>query len=121
MDLVTGLPISDTYDAILVVVDHLTKMIQPIPCNTTTESEELAKLYLQHFWKLHGIPNSIVSDRGTQFTFNFWKHLCLKLKIKTRLYSPFHPATDGQTQHFNSIMKQNLSSFLSYQQDNWAK
>lgn len=101
MDFVTGLPLSNNYDAILVVIDRLTKMKHLIPCNNTIGSEELAKLYLHHVWKLQGLPNSIISDRGTQFTSNFQKHLYLKLKIKTRLSSAFHPEIDRQTELFN--------------------
>lgn len=114
MDFVTGLPLSDTYDAILVVVDRWTKMRHLILCNTTTGLEELAKLYLHHVWKLHGLPNTIVSDRGTQFMSNFWKHLCLKLKIKAQLFRALHPETDGQTESFNSVNEQYLRSVVSY-------
>lgn len=91
-----------------------------IPSNTTTDSEEPALLYLHHVWKLHGLPNTIVSDRSTQFSSSFWKHLFLKLKIKSQLSGTFLPETDGQTKRLNSVLEKYPRSFVSYQQDKWT-
>lgn len=120
MDFVTGLPTSNEYDAILVVVDRLSKMRHLIPCHTTANAEDVAKMFLNSVWKLHGLPNSIISDRGTQFTSNFWKKLCHLLRIEPKLSSAFHPQTDGQTERMNAVMEQYLRCFVSYQQDDWA-
>ncbi|KAI0993448.1 hypothetical protein K3495_g14736, partial [Podosphaera aphanis] len=120
MDFVTGLPKSEDFDAIMVVVDRLTKMRHLIPCTTTTSSSDVAKLYLRNIWKLHGLPTHITSDRGTQFTAKFWKELCKYLKIEARMSTAFHPETDGQTERFNAVMEQYLRSYVSYQQDDWA-
>lgn len=79
------LPRSQEFDAIMVVVDRLTKMRHLIPCHTTATSQEVASLYLQNVWKLHGLPYYITSDRGTQFTAHFWKNLCNHLGIKARM------------------------------------
>lgn len=68
MDFVARLPESEGFDAVLVVVDRLTRMRHLIPCHTTANSEDVAKLYLRNVWKLHGLPTHITSDRGTQFT-----------------------------------------------------
>ncbi|KAI0996661.1 Transposon Ty3-I Gag-Pol polyprotein [Podosphaera aphanis] len=121
MDFVTGLPVSKGCDAILVVVDRLTKMRHLIACTITTTSEDLAELYLQHVWKLHGLPTHITSDRGTQFAAHFWKNLCKHLNIEARMSTAFHPETDGQTERFNALMEQYLRSYVSYQQDDWVK
>ncbi|KAI0992280.1 hypothetical protein K3495_g15906, partial [Podosphaera aphanis] len=121
MDFVTGLPVSKGCDAILVVVDRLSKMRHLIACKITTTSEDLAELYLQHVWKLHGLPTHITSDRGTQFTAHFWKNLCKHLNIEARMSTAFHPETDGQTERFNAVMEQYLRSYVSYQQDDWVK
>lgn len=118
MDFLTGLPLLKNYNDILVLVNCLTKMRHLIPCNTKTGSEELARLYLHPVWEPHGLPKTIISNRGTQFTSNLWKHLCLKLKIKTRLFSAFHHETDRHTVRFNLVREQYLRSFVSYQQDN---
>jgi hypothetical protein len=55
-DHITGLPRSQGYDAIYVVMDRLTKMAHFIPTSTTANAEELIQLHLQHVWKLHGVP-----------------------------------------------------------------
>jgi hypothetical protein len=67
MDFVTGLPLSDGHDAIWVVIDRLTKMRHLVPCSTTVDAKELANLFVMHIFHLHGLPDSIISDRGTQF------------------------------------------------------
>jgi len=67
LDLVTGLPMSNWYNALLVVVDRLSKMAHYIPSTTDVNSKKIAKLFIDNIFPLHGIPDSIVSDRGTQF------------------------------------------------------
>lgn len=62
MIFVTGLPVSEGFDAILVAVDRLTNMRHLIPCKETTSALELTRLYVDHLWKLHGLPNAIISD-----------------------------------------------------------
>jgi len=66
-DFITKLPIAQGYDSILVVVDRLTKMVHFIPTTEKTLAEGLARLFRDNVWKLHGLPKSIVSDRGPQF------------------------------------------------------
>lgn len=118
MDFVNRLPLCEGFDAVLVIVDCLTKMRHLIPCTTTANSEDVAKLYLSNVWKLHGLPTHVVSDRGTQFTAKFWKNLCKHLGIESRMSTAFHPETDGQTERFSAVMEQYLRSHVSYQQDN---
>lgn len=120
MDFVTQLPESEGFDAILVVVDRLTKLRHLIPCTTTTTSEDVARLYLRNVWKLHGLPKYITTDRGTQFTAKFWRQLCKHLGIEARMSTAFHPETDGQTERFNAVMEQYLRSYVKYQQDDWV-
>ena len=78
MDFITELPISNGFDSILVVKDRLTKMSHFIPTHKTVTAEQTASLLTSHVFRLHGIPTSIVSDRGTQFVSNFWKEFCKK-------------------------------------------
>jgi transposase InsO family protein len=121
MDFVTGLPSSKGYDAIWVVVDRLTKMIHFAPYSTMIDAEGLADLFLSNTFRLHGLPDTIVSDRGPQFASRVWKYLCNSLKIEPRLSTAFHPETDGQTERTNSIMEQYLWAYINYQQDNWVQ
>lgn len=90
-----------------------------IPCRDTCTAEQLADLYARHIFRLHGLPQSIISDRGTQFTAKFWKALCKALKIEALLSTPFHPQTDGQTERSNAILEQYLQAYVNYLQDDW--
>jgi len=94
VDFVTGLLQSNGYDAICVVVDRLTKKRHLVPCTTTITAEELGILVCDRVFRYHGLPETIVSDRGPQFASHFWKHLCSCLKIDARLSTAFHPQTD---------------------------
>lgn len=71
MDLVTQLPHSFSHDALVVIVDQLSKMIHLAPTNKELTSEGLMHIYQNHVWKDFGLPDHIISDRGTQFTSNF--------------------------------------------------
>ena len=100
MDFVTGLPLSadwkgDSYDSILVIVDRLTKMVHYEPVKVTINAPGLAEVIIIVVVRYHGLPNSIISDRGAIFTSKFWSLLCYFLGIKQRLSTTFHPQTDG--------------------------
>ncbi len=109
-----------TYRYILVFVDRLTKMRHLVP-TTSMEAEEAATLFYQNVWKLHGLPDILVSDRGSQFTSDFWEALCKRLKIDTRMSTGYHPQTDGQTERFNAVMEHYLRAYVNYLQDDWAE
>lgn len=121
MDFITHLPVSYSYDAILVVVDRLTKFRHFIPCNGTCDAEQVAKLFRDHVWKLHGLPTSIVSDRGTQFVSAFWTHLNRILKTRAFLSTAYHPQTDSQTERMNASLEQYLRAYVGYLQDDWSE
>ena len=121
MDFITGLPWSNGYNAILVVVCRLTKMRHFVPCRDTTSAEQLAELFLRHVHRLHGLPRSIVSDRGPQFVSRLWSTLCSRLGIAVKLSTPYHPQTDGQTERANGVLEQYLRAYVNYLQDDWEE
>jgi hypothetical protein len=109
MDFITGLPRTKSgYDSIWVVVDRLTKVAHFIPVKTTYTSARLAKIYMNQIVCLHGVPKSIVSDRGTQFTSHFWHQLHESLGTRLEFSTTFHPQTDGQTERVNQILEDML-------------
>ena len=120
MDFVTVLPESKGYDAIMVVVDRLSKRRHFSPCLTTLDVEGLAALFLRDIWKLHGLPRTIISDRGVLFVADFWKSLCKRLGTQGLLSTAFHPETDGQTERVNSSMEQYLRMHSDDLQDDWV-
>ncbi|GJP83868.1 hypothetical protein CLOP_g13969 [Closterium sp. NIES-67] len=107
MDYVTGLPADPSgNDAILVVVDRLTKMAHFIACQQTITAEQTAQLFIANVIRLHGLPSAIISDRDPKFTSNFWRHLWDQFGTKLQFSSAYHPQTDGQTERVNQTMEQ---------------
>ena len=86
------------YDAILMVIDRLSKEKYYIPCSEEDERtsvEAIVDLFLQDVWSKHGLPISMTSDRGPQFVSKMWDFLCKLLEITAKLSTAFHPETDG--------------------------
>ena len=109
MDFITGLPKTRSgYDSIWVVVDRLTKVAHFITVKTTYTSAKLAKIYMTRIICLRGVPRTIVSDRGTQFTSKFWNQLHQTLGTRLEFSTTFHPQTDGQTERVNQILEDML-------------
>jgi len=121
LDLVTGLPISNGFDALLVDVDRLSKMAYYSAPTTEVNSKEIARLFLDNIFRLHGLPDSIISDRSTQFVSSFTRALTDLLGIQQKVSTAFHPQTDGQTERVNAIVEQYLRGYCNYQQDNWSE
>src|SRR5260221_7724626 len=115
MDFITDLPTSHGYDTLLVVVDRLSKQAHFIPSIKSLDAPDLARLYVTSVFKLHGLPSSIISDRGTVFTSSFWKELTSQLGVQLKLSTAYHPQTDGQTERVNQCVEQYLRNFCSYQ------
>jgi hypothetical protein len=105
IDIIIGLPDSGGHNAILVVVDRLTKMPHFIPCHDTCTAENVAFLFWDPIWRLHGLPESIVSASGSIFVSELWRNLCKELGIHSKLSRAFHPETDGQTERTNKVLE----------------
>ncbi len=111
----------DTYDSILVIVNQLTKMVYYELVKVTIDAPGLAKIILDVVVRYHGLPDLIVSDRGSVFTSKFWSSLCYFLRIKQMLSIAFYPQTDSQIERQNSTMKAYLQAFMNFEQYNWAR
>ena len=120
VDFITKLPLAQGYDSIL-VVDRLTKMVHFIPTTEKTSVEGLARLFRDNVWKLHRLPESIISDRGPQFAAGIMKELNGMLGIKSKLSTVFHPQTDGQTERVNQELEQYLRMFIDHRQEQWPE
>ena len=107
-------------DAIVVIADWFMKMICLKATTTNISSEEIAKIYRDDIWKLHGIPRKILSDRGPQFTSKFMKEFTRVLGTKRQLSTAYHPQTDGQTERINQEIGTFLRHYMNYQQDDWT-
>ena len=121
MDLITGLPeTKEGHNAIVTVIDRLTKMVHFFPCNIKITAVQLAQLFLQHIFRIHGIPTEIISDRDPRFISHFWKEFCKLLGTKQNMSSPYHPETDGQTERMNRVVEETLRHYVGPHQQEWA-
>src|SRR5258708_3243447 len=111
---------SKGYNAILVVVDRLSKHIHAMPTITTVDSTGVACLFLEHVWRHHGLPEAIISDRGSAFVSNFSRELAALLNIRLTPSTAYCPQTDGQMEHVNQEIEAYLWVFVGHRQDDWA-
>jgi len=118
-DFITKLPLVQGYNSILVVVDRLMKMVHFIPTMEKTSAEGLARLFRDNIWKLHGLSESIISDRGSQFATGLMKELNKILRIESKMLTVFYPQTDRQTKRINQELEQYLRMFVDHKQEQW--
>jgi hypothetical protein len=121
VDLITGLPECQGFNAIMVTVDRFSKMLHAIPTTDTVTSEGIARLFRDYVWKLHGLPEQVISDRGPQFISGFMRELDSILGIKIAASTAYHPQTDGQTERANQEIEQYLRLFVNHRQDDWVE
>jgi hypothetical protein len=122
MDFIVGLPnTSLRHDSIWVIVDRLTKTAHFLPVHTTYNAKRYAEIYLDQIVRLHGIPTTIISDRGAQFVARFWEQLQDALGTKLIRSSAYHPQTDGQTERVNQILEDMLRACVLQYDKHWDK
>jgi hypothetical protein len=105
IDFIEGLSKSQGYSVILVVVDRLTKYAHFMVVKHPYTTANIAQLFMDNIVKLHGIPQTIVSDRDTIFVSSFWKALFKLYKAHLHMSSAYHPQSDGQTERINQCME----------------
>jgi hypothetical protein len=122
MDFIVGLPLTARKkDSLWVIVDRLTKTAHFIAVHTTYSVQQHGELYMDQIVCLHGIPKTIISDRGTQFVARFWEHLHECLGTKLIRSSSYHPQTDGQTERINRILEDMLQASILHFDKSWDK
>jgi hypothetical protein len=96
MDFITGLPRTrKQHDSIMVVVDKLTKAAHFIPLKTTHKAADVVDIFLKEVARLHRIPKTIVSDKDSKFTLNFWKGLFKGFGTNLNFSTTYHPKSGG--------------------------
>jgi len=113
-DFITKLPLAQDYSMILVVCDWFSKMAHFIATIEKTSAEGLTRLFRDYIWKLHGLPESIISDRGVQFVAGMIKELNELLGIQTKLSMAYYPQTDRQMERINQELEQYLRVFIDH-------
>ena len=110
-----------SYDMICVIIDLLTAMVHLVPTQQTYKATDMAEVVFDSVFKLHRLPEWIISDRDSLFTSHFWKKLHSLLNIELQLSSAFYPQTDGATECANQTMTQMLCQCVSPKQKDWVK
>lgn len=121
LDFVEGLPKSNRYDTILVIVDKFTKYGHFIPLAHPYTALSVAQLFVDHIYKLHGLPKIIISDRDKVFTSALWQQLFKLTDITLNMSSSYHPQTDGQTERLNQCMETYLRCMTHACPSKWSK
>ena len=119
VDFIIDRPLSNGFNAIMVVVDRFTKWAEFFPCLKTITAKEASNIFLKEVFSRHGLPQEIVSDRGPQFVSQFFSSLTKSLGIKQCLSSAFYPQSDGQTERLNQILEHYLRCYTTEEQDDW--
>jgi len=119
MDFIEGLPKSEGYSVIMVIVDRLTEYAHCIPVKHPYTATSIAKLFLDNITKLYGMPQSIVSDRDTIFVSSSWKELFKLYKVTLNLSTAYHPQTYGQTERVNQCLEMYLRCSIQDSPTTW--
>jgi hypothetical protein len=119
VDFIEGLPKSEGFSVILVVVDRFTKFAHFIPLKHPYTAQTVAKAVFEQVVRLHGLPCSIVSDRDRVFTSNFWTELFGIVGTKLAMSSAYHPHTDGQTNRVNQCLEMYLRCAVHNSPKQW--
>jgi hypothetical protein len=120
MDFITRLPKSTKQnDAIMVVVDKLSKSSHFVPIKSTCKAIDIANIFMKEIFRLHGMPKEIVSDRDTKFTSRFWKSLMDGFKTNMLFSTTYHPQNDGKIERVNQIVEDMLRMHVMHQPKKW--
>ncbi|KAL0175529.1 hypothetical protein M9458_027859, partial [Cirrhinus mrigala] len=120
-DFVTDLPSSEGYTCVLVIVDHFSKMCRFVPLEGLPTAMETAEHFFHQVFRLFGIPEEIVSDRGPQFISHVWKAFFKLLGVSVNLSSGYHPQTNGQTERKIQELGRYLRAYCSGDQHSWSR
>ncbi|KAF1321579.1 Pol protein, partial [Globisporangium splendens] len=122
MDFVFDFPEDKTRNTgVVVFVDRLSKMVHVAPVRKHVTAQETVCLFLEHVFRYHGLPESIVSDRDPRFTAAFWRELFRLLGTDLALSTADHPETDGQTERVNRVVEDILRSIAVDHPRDWSR
>jgi hypothetical protein len=113
MDFITGFPrTSNQHDAVMVVVDKLTKATHFIPIKVTHKETNVVDIYMREVARLHDTPKTIVFDRDPKFNSNFWKGLFKGFKTNLNFIITYHPESDGKIERVNQVIENMIRMYV---------
>jgi len=121
MEFIYGLPPSRQYNCILVIVDKLSKYAHFVPLRHPYTAAKVAELFVDNVYRLHGMPQTLVSDRDPIFMSQFWQTVYRATGTKLMMSTAHHPETDGQTERVNQSLECFLRCFISSHPNQWSK
>lgn len=120
MDFITHLPVTPRgFNSITTIVDRFSRRVHFMPSKDTDTALDTARSFFNEVFRLHGLPDSIISDRDPKFTSAFWEHLMKMCDIKLRRSSSHHPQTDGSSEIMNRLVEKYLRCYCSLNQHDW--
>ncbi|KIK13512.1 hypothetical protein PISMIDRAFT_17930 [Pisolithus microcarpus 441] len=121
MDLITDLPVSNTFDTVLTIVNQgLTKAAMFIPCRKDVDSLGIAQLFHKHVYSRFGLPEAVISDRGLQFASTFTHELYKSLGVQSKLSTAYHPQTNGESECVNQELEMYLRCYCAEHPNSWS-
>lgn len=105
----------------MVVVDKLSKAAHFIPIQSTYKAVQIAHIFMQNVFKLHGLPKVIISDRDIKFTSTFWRTLFAELGTQLSFSTTYHPQTDGQTERVNQVVEDMMRACVMMKPTQWEE
>jgi hypothetical protein len=121
MDFIDGLPLSQGHGIIWVVVDRLTKYAHFLPLKHPYSADKLAQLFMSQLFKLHGMPQTIISDRDSTFTSKFWSEIFRLQGVFLAFSTAYHPQSDGQSEAVNKYLENYLRCMVGDKPKEWVE
>lgn len=122
LDFITDLPrTKKLHDAVLVLVDSLSKMAHFVATRKEVTAEETVELLADRLIRYHGFPNVLISDRDPRFTSEVWRSLCSRFAIRRAMSSAYDPQSDGQTERVNQTLGQMIRTYVQSDEREWER
>ena len=120
MDEITGLPVSNGFDAIVNMMCELSKRAKYAASHTTATAEDTAKIFFDNVVRHHGLPKVIISDRDPKYTSHFWSALMKLMGVQLNMTTSHRAQADGQTKRRNLVLEDALRCMVSYHGMDWV-
>jgi Integrase zinc binding domain len=120
MVFITTLPeIKANHDAVMVIVDKLTKLVIIIPTRTDMDTVKTAALFFNQWYRWLGLSKKIISDGDGRFNSKFLKELFRLTQTWLAMSISHHSQTDGQIEKASRTLEEMIRHYINYQQNNW--